>query len=282
MRGPSRVPVAEHASPRGIQVRSKYIPRRQPVLRVAHALAAAGFLNLARPRALELPERSAFLVGCGHSGTTLLASRLGQHRDIWLVPHESYAFLPQNGFHAASRVVIEWSYVARATEKTVVLEKTPKHVHCAQRIRRLLPDAQFVVAARHPVDTVASLYRRTDSLTDSIWRWRRDSEAALRLLDEGATLVRHEDLCARPESVLRATVSALGCDWDSGVLSPGSSGFMAETEGSTMGVRNQQVRAEIGARARTWRAVLSASEAARVVRETGAIGAALGYDMEDL
>lgn len=282
MRGPGRVADAAARSRWNVQVRSRYIPRRQPVLRVAQSILASGLLNLARPNSLSVPERAIFLVGCGHSGTTLLASRFGQHPEIWLVPHESYAFLPQNGLHAASRMFIEWSYVARSRGQSIVLEKTPKHVHCATRIRRLIPNADFVVASRHPVDTVASLYRRTGSLPDSIWRWNKDSEASLRLVEGGSPLVRHEDLCASPAAVLQGTLDALGIDWDAAVLASGSSGFGAEVGGSTMSLRNSQVRADIAMRARTWSEVLTLAETRRVIRETRALGSALGHSMEDL
>ena len=91
---------------------------------------------------LETRLETAFVVGCGHSGTTLLAAKLGRLSGCFLPGWETGAFLPDRGLYWSKAAFGTILRTAETTDARVVLEKTPKHVHCAARIRRLLPRAK--------------------------------------------------------------------------------------------------------------------------------------------
>ena len=68
--------------------------------RVRIALQAR--LDRAR-RPIEGSAGFAFVLGCGHSGTTLIASRLGNHPAVALIPQETNLFEPRRPLAAARR-----------------------------------------------------------------------------------------------------------------------------------------------------------------------------------
>jgi len=106
---------------------------------LGHGLADLGV------RSLPGGDGFGFVAGCGHSGTTLLASKLGLHPDVLLISRESNLFLPERGLRLARVIAEEWLAFARQEDRRVVLEKSPKHVHCLHRIRRLLPGVRVIV-----------------------------------------------------------------------------------------------------------------------------------------
>jgi hypothetical protein len=231
---------------------------------------------------LQESEPFCFVTGCGHSGTTLLASKLGLHPDVLLISRESGIFLPVHGLRLARVIVQEWLAFARQAERCVVLEKTPKHVHTIGRIRRLLPAAKVIVVVRNPLDTVASLYKRFEDLDFSIERWLMDNEAALRALQaEGTKLVRYEDLTREPEATLAAACAFLGLPCDAGILARSGSVYGSHPElRRNMAVRHEQVSQPIRDNSGKWREVLSPEQAERVRTRTAALAQRLGYPGE--
>src|SRR5690625_2820607 len=117
-----------------------------------------------------------FVAGCGHSGTTLLASRLANHPEAFLIARETGAFFPDIGLYGSKLLVREWAFMAKYLSKQWVIEKTPKHLHCARRIKRVVPDAKVVVTVRNPLDNIASLFKRFGDLKYCIERWCLDNQ----------------------------------------------------------------------------------------------------------
>ena len=63
-----------------------------------------------------IPESAAFafVLGCGHSGTTLVASRLGNHPAVALIPEETNIFEPRRPLGRARRFLVAALAAARA------------------------------------------------------------------------------------------------------------------------------------------------------------------------
>jgi hypothetical protein len=241
-----------------------------------HALADLGV------RPLPDGDSFGFVAGCGHSGTTLLASKLGLHPDVLLISRESNVFLPQHGLRIARVIAEEWLAFARQEDRRVILEKSPKHIHCIHRIRRLLPGARLIVMIRNPLDTCASLYRRFDDLDLAIERWLMDNEAALAARDGDATLlVRYEALTREPAATLSTACTFLGLDWDPELLTRSGSAYGTHPGlRRNMAVRHEQVSQPIYDNNGRWREVLDPRQASIVRERTAELATRLGYSSE--
>jgi Sulfotransferase family len=218
-----------------------------------------------------------FVLGCGHSGTTLVASRLGNHPEVALIPEETNLFEPRRPLAAARRRLVAARAEAQAAGRRLVLEKTPKHVRVAGRIRRLLPEARLIVIVRNPLDTCLSLRRRGGTLGEAIDRWCVDNGAALRL--EGDPRVRlwhYEELTAAPEPAFRAMLAFLGLPWDPAVLGTDTAYGAAAQKTANMRLRAEQVARPITANSGKWREGLTPGEVAEVRRRTAGLYAGFG------
>jgi hypothetical protein len=220
-----------------------------------------------------------FVAGCGHSGTTLLASKLGLHPDVLLISRETHAFLPHNSLQLASVILEEWLTFARQEHRAVIVEKSPKHIHVLGRIRRLLPGSRCIVMVRNPLDTCASLYERVGDLDLAIERWLMDNEAAIVALQLPSTLlVRYETLTREPEATLSGACSFLGIPWDPGLLTRTGSAYSTHHGlGRTMTLRQEQVSQPIRDNNGRWVEVLDARMAETVRERTAALARRLGY-----
>lgn len=256
---------------------SAYVGVRDRLRRTLALLAGLGVDRIDRGLSMQF----AFIVGCGHSGTSLLASRLGLHDEAWLVDGESYALVPIRSARRCRREVQAWAAAAHAAGCKLVLEKTPKHVHSVARIRRLLPDARFIVTARHPLENIASMRKRYSSLPLAIERWILDAGATAELMESGvAVLIRFEELTRAPEATLRRATASLGLAWDPAILADGRTAYREAR--NLMSERRAQVTQPISDRGSRWREHLSDADATKVIECTRAIAARLGYLDYDL
>lgn len=220
-----------------------------------------------------------FVVGCGHTGTTLLAAKLGNHSQVHTIERETSAFIPEQGLPRAHAQAKEWVKQAEQAGKTHLVEKTPKHVHCIRRIRAVFPRARFVVITRNPLDTVASLNKRHDKLQRSAERWVLDSAPTARMVEtEGALHVRYEDLTMQPEREFQRICTFLGLAWEPGMIGAGETVYEHTSGHENMQLRRQQVREAITPRIGTWRKSLSSDQARLVAEITADTAQQLGYD----
>lgn len=237
-------------------------------------------LNAGLDRAIPaIPESAgfAFVLGCGHSGTTLVASRLGNHPAIALIPEETNIFEPRRSLARARRALVAARATARREGRQMVLEKTPKHVRVVGRLRRLLPEARLIVVVRNPLDTCLSLRKREGTLEDAIDRWCVDNGAALRLAgDPLVRFVHYEELTADPEPAFRGLVGFLGLAWDPAVLGTATGYGAVSQRTANMRLRAEQVSRPIAANSGKWRTGLTPAEAAAVRVRTAALYERLG------
>jgi len=119
--------------------------------------------------------------------------------------------------------------LARSRGSSVWIEKTPDHIGYIDEISRLVPGARFIHLIRDPADVVASLYEVTRehpgfwggprSIDECFDKWLRNYRRSLSLADHpNHTLVRYEQLVARPESVLQSLCDFLGVDFEAKML----------------------------------------------------------------
>ena len=177
-----------------------------------HYLLAAGL----SPPGAPIDAPTVFVVGCGHSGTNLMAAMLGAHGSIHRIPRQTRWFLDNPRLEQEyPRDLAE----ARRHGKKVLCESTPRHLHCIEDIARRFPQARFIAMVRNGHDVVSSLKKQTGSFEDGARRWRDDSRVLMSQQQRGTLyLVRYEDLIEDPEGTLQGTLDFLGEPYDPAVL----------------------------------------------------------------
>jgi hypothetical protein len=118
-----------------------------------------------------------FVVGCGHSGTSLLLSVLGTHPSIHAIPGESYAACKRDRKHFEKAVKFFNAETILSGKKRWA-EKTPKHVTVMGEILDWIPECKILLIIRDGRDVALSISRRNGSLRKGIERWVNDNAAA--------------------------------------------------------------------------------------------------------
>jgi len=217
--------------------------------------AKATLLNLSSPFVSPISNQCSFvfIVGRGHSGTTLLAGKLGRLDEVFLVGRESRIFAPENGLQTAKVVAKEWCFFAESLGKTTVLEKTPKHVHCVRRIWRVIPTAKVIAVIRNPLDNIASLNTRFSDLNFARERWMVDNTAVLRISeDPRVKLIKYEQLVAEPETVFKTICRFTNLTYSPDILPSGATPFSLYKSNKNQTLRTGQVARPIGKRIDVW------------------------------
>ena len=158
-----------------------------------------------------------FICGCGHSGTTLMATILSSHPEVFLPFEETNIFFKWQPL--AMFRYWKLKRAASAAGRSVLIEKTPRHVRRVNRIRRLVPGAKFVMPVRDGRDVVASLAKRLGDPCASLDRWISDNELVLAERDRKDVLIyRYEDLVEDPTTTVRAVCDFLELRFDASLL----------------------------------------------------------------
>jgi len=158
------------------------------------------------------------ICGCGHTGSSILARIVGAHSSMYFVTQESGMFLA-NRFYIEDDYLNKFNAAAAAEGKSLILEKTPRHVWHVDYIRRKYPDSKFILTTRDGRETVASLYERTQDFQASLTRYQDDSILSLRQLGQKDTLLaRYEDLIEAPAGLMQQICRWIGVDFEPEML----------------------------------------------------------------
>lgn len=155
--------------------------------------------------------------GCGHGGTTLLATVLGAHPNAHLFDRETKWFLGLGPLailreNDARREMASNNF---SSDTSVVVEKTPRHVFRIPYIKRLFPQTRFVVMVRDPRDLVASISRRIGDWDGAMVRVKLDFQAINRIKNRDDVLViRYEDLVRNFEDTMESVSQHVGLRFD--------------------------------------------------------------------
>ena len=158
---------------------------------------------------VDIDSPPVFIVGCGHSGTSILLAILDSHSRIYAVPYETKIAVQdsRNKFKRALKRFDRWAISAG---KRRWVEKTPNHVRHIKKILRWCPDAKFLLIIRDGRDVAASIKKRNDSIEKGINRWVKDNLAGKEYWDHPSVhVVRYEDLVGNFEFCIKDILNFL-------------------------------------------------------------------------
>lgn len=222
-----------------------------------------------------------FVVGCPHSGTTILTRCLGQHSRIYAIPYETGTFIRPTTSSSVSDWHQESLLKARGVYKNIYCEKTPEHLWHLKRIFRYIPSSRIIIIERDGRDIAASLRRRL-GLQAASARWVDAIETGRSWSgDERVQLISYEDLVKDPVLTLKRCCIRLGFESEAQMLIPNPEwSWQPRSRGdATHGERRKQQVAKplFDGRGR-WRTDLSTSELDACLEIVGETLGRLGYD----
>jgi hypothetical protein len=165
-------------------------------------------------RGVRLDKPPVFIVGCGHSGTSLLHAILDSHSRIFAIPPETRV-----GFRKDPAVWFrKFDFAAVSAGKHRWVEKTPKHIHRIEYLLTLQPEARFLLLLRDGRDVACSLQDRTRDLEAGIARWVTDNREGERFWDHPRVhLVRYESLILEFETTIARILDFLREKYEDGL-----------------------------------------------------------------
>lgn len=197
-----------------------------------------------------------FLLSPYRSGTTLFRYCLDSHADLAVPPETDFVTplmtvlndeasmtgLADLGFDAElvatkvgrfARSFLD-TYAAGRDADEGWLDKSPRYAEAPLGLRKLFPEAIFVIMHRHPFDQIHSFTKGGHFVHPAIAPSRTGKEAVLRAADYWAAVTRglihfaegredsltitYESMCNHPREVLGLVVNHLGLDWSESVL----------------------------------------------------------------
>ncbi|MCT7955976.1 sulfotransferase family protein [Laspinema palackyanum] len=120
--------------------------------------------------------------------------------------------------------------ITRGNGKTIVLEKTPEHLHSIDYIEKFVPESKLLHIIRNGSDVVASLYevghknpkiwgKEYQNIDVCIDRWIGDIEITRRHLHKpNHFLVRYEHLVEDPKAVIQQVCTFIGVEFTETML----------------------------------------------------------------
>lgn len=199
-----------------------------------------------RPETRKDPRPSpVFLFGFPRSGTTLLDTMLMGHPSIEVLEEEAtlrpaIQYLKYDDLPVATDEEIQAArdgYFETAASLTplkpgnLLVDKNPLIINVVPYMRRLFPEAKFILALRHPCDVVLSCFVTNFRLNDGMSSFTRlDTAAELydlsfkyfervqSLLPTPTHVVMYEKVVADRDRELRSLFDFLGLDWHDAVL----------------------------------------------------------------
>ena len=118
-------------------------------------------------------EQFIFIIGCGHSGTTLLNKIIGNHKDIYGIDYETNIF-----FYSELKILNELKlFVSEKNKlnKKYICEKTPKHVYYIDKMYKYTINPKIIIMTRDGRDVICSLKKRFGTINHGLQRWIDDN-----------------------------------------------------------------------------------------------------------
>ena len=229
-----------------------------------------------------------FIIGCGHSGTSIMQRIVGAHSKIFPVIGESGCAISkcESVFRKAVRNFEKQTAIARCLRWS---EKTPKHLHSIEFISSVMPSAKFVAMIRDARDVCNSIKKRYDDIEIGIKRWVRDNTLLLNKLENNNIhLVKYEDLISSPAETMNKCMHFLGDEFQPEQLQFHNEQVewyaknvnydqLSESQKSHNKIRENQINQPLFDGRMKWKKELTCSELDKVILKTKDISYKFGY-----
>lgn len=153
----------------------------------------------------RINKKSVFVLGCGHSGTTLMLRILGSHPAFYSINYESRIF--QKSELEIQEKLAEWDEICQENNKLYWVEKTPDHIYALGKIITHCPNSKIVWIVRDGRDVICSqLNARLKKLTleKLLNNWIASNIAGMNFLkDSRIKLVKYENLVTKTVKTLK-------------------------------------------------------------------------------
>lgn len=187
------------------------------------------------------PDRWVFLVGCYNSGTTLLHDLLAGNPNVGSLHTEGqfltdqlvlpkavglarlWASQPEHfqmdessdGGVSADKIKRQWGARFDDPNRPVLIEKSPTNAARTRWLQRHFAPASFIGIVRDGYAVAEGIHRKAGhTLEESAAQWAQSNEIMLDDFEhlERKTIIRYEDLTARPSEVLASALDFLGLE----------------------------------------------------------------------
>lgn len=165
---------------------------------------------VSRRYGIEIDASPIFIVGCPHSGTSLLLSVIGAHSRIHPIPYESGIALRGDAKYFQLNI-LQFNCAAIAAQKHRWVEKTPQHIRHLSKIMTWIPGAQILLIIRDGRDVAASMKNRYGNVDIGIREWVESNQLGEKFWDKpNVHVIKYEELVLDFENVLNDAMDFLG------------------------------------------------------------------------
>jgi hypothetical protein len=114
-----------------------------------------------------------FIIGCGHSGTSILNKILSNHKDIHGILKETNMLI--NLDDDISRILQNYNSEKLKLNKKYICEKTPKHVYHIDKMYKFINKPKIIIITRDGRDVISSIKKRFGDIETGLNRWINDN-----------------------------------------------------------------------------------------------------------
>ncbi|MBL4663620.1 MAG: sulfotransferase [Flavobacteriaceae bacterium] len=158
-----------------------------------------------------------FILGCGHSGTSILLSILDNHESIYAIQNETSLFYESKVNILAA--VFSWHKKGKTLGKSYIVEKTPMHIYKINEILTLFPNARVLLMLRDGRDVACSIRERTGDFKKGINKWVKVNEEGFKYWTHPRVkVVRLEELTKDGPKVLTNVCKFIGIEYQPTML----------------------------------------------------------------
>lgn len=167
-------------------------------------------------RGRKITQPPTFIVGCGHSGTSITLALLGAHSKIHCIPNETEMLLQNDNYSkAVRRLQKSFEIETINANKTRWIEKTPRHILHLKKIFDWYPDAKVLLIIRDGRDVATSFQARYGNIKLGTQRWVSDNlEGKKFWTHPNVHVFRYESLIGDPHGTTKDILNFLGEEFE--------------------------------------------------------------------